>query len=854
MQTCRVEPTSDPEAREDPDGGLPARDGIDMSRAFQPASRHTRCGRGTKARRRRPLHDALPRLFLLLGLLLPALPAATAQPDQDTALRDELLDADSPGKWTGLLKRIILEKDRSWITRVIGEMFLDREAYAAHGALVARAGAFFADYPLEDGAPVLLPQVIRRAHGDDAFVVGVREWLEGPEGWNRLLDEARRMLASDDVNSRSIGVWFLSRQDGPAEDVTPVLWEIWSRAKEDLPLLQQANGGAEALAKAYLDAFQVVLGFRFPSVDTAVTELEKQKGRHLHEIIRALSKLRDTERSPERELLLRLGMQVVDSAVAGGQPEKLGVFLDPRKVDVPELRLYAVQQAAKMNPQPNEVWARLLCTPFTWEDDLRVFRGLLDLIEQMTFTTDPAALVAADSLGDCVVKRLEVRDPVADRVRLASILGRIKIRQKAIEALTNIVGENEVLVRAALIRALGAVENASAEDVLTPYRDHAGDDEAKVLVRVAVAEALGGPGMVAHAGPAAAAALREILDGQGDAGLGRDGDARVRLQAIRSLRNHPGEETSRVLGAIALATDDQEADAAFLVLGAHVLRTKQDEHGPAVLALAAVVRERQAPMERRRRALKELAALDVEVAAAVRTHVMEAAREVLGATEDPLDLRLQAADTAAALADGLALAPLVAFWREEPGEHRAAKLEALLVAVAAAGGAHDEGIADTLLAVAATGRWDWSIERAGTLVESYPRVGVQVAWARLLHARGGVEERSLDERRADLEAAHGRLDAVLAAAAPEEAEKARRLHVLVLRDLGALYAPDDPASLEKRKEAFLEAVRIASESTDPQTAQLALPLIDDLNGRELTPAETASLNAARQKIEDLLGQ
>ena len=325
----------------------------------------------------------------------------------------------------------------------------------------------------------------------------------------------------------------------------------------------------------YLDGFERLLGYRFASLDDAVARLEAFKGLDLARLTLALSRLKDLPTSPNRRVLLEYGKRLVDQVVAAGDPAGLEEFLDPARTRYVLLREYAIQKAAQMGPAPTGVWSRVLRVSLAAETDPTVLREGLTILERTGFAKEP---VEAARIAAALAQRLQRygpdaadgQDALADRVRMAKLVGSLRSRPHELDLLLATGERLETEVISQLVRALGGIRGIPAEDVLAFYRLSSTDPQRDRAIRIAVVDALGRPGLSAEgadgAAEAAAAALRELLTGEGGARLGRATDGDVRQHAIRSLGSHGSPETAAVLGALVLADDEKEAEVAVVVL------------------------------------------------------------------------------------------------------------------------------------------------------------------------------------------------------------------------------------------------------------------------------------------------
>jgi hypothetical protein len=778
----------------------------------------------------------LPVLLLLSVVAVAPVHAAEVEP------LEQLLQGQADGEWQAALLAMY-ERGPAYIGETLGEVFRERDKYARNWPAVAYAAAYLANNRLNDDV-LLASEILRRCYADTDFLARMRSHLiPGRGGWERLLATARAGLASPDAAVRRQSIWLLSQDDGP--EAQRVVWDLWERARADLPSLRQGNGSGEALASEYLDAFYRRLGYRFPTVEDAVARLEGKRDWDLTALVLWLSLLKDSQEAPVRQKLLEWGKRLVDEAVQKAEPARLKEFVDPSLTNLPELRLYALQQAARLTPRPDAAWTEIFCTVLSSERDPRGLRQGLALLEKMTFGDGDAD---AARIAACALARLKGHDPLDDRLRLAKVLGLLRVRSAVLEALQPDFGALDLEVRAELVRALGMVAGARASDVLRYYQEAPGGGAAdQKKLRVAAADALARRGMVQSDPAGAAAALRAMLTGQAD--LPKAEDADVRQQAIRSLDRYPGAETAAVLAALALAGEMQQAQAALVVLEGHLRRQPAADHEPAIRELAGLATNTDAPKDVRARSLQALAQVPAGVDPGLRQVVRDAARSVLS-SDVPADLRVLAAQTSAALADPEALGPMFQFWSEGPGAERDKALRALLAAVAGAGDASDALIQDVVLRVGQAGAWDLAVQTARALVEASPRLPLRILAAETLLGRSGVEARPAAERRADLEGADA-----LARAAFEGANgpPRGRLLMLRLRILAALAAFPQAATAEQ--DAWrLQAVLLAADAESAEAAQLVAPMLELLRGADLADEDRARLDAAGAKIEALISR
>ncbi len=606
------------------------------------------------------------------------------------------------------------------------------------------------------------------------------------------------------------------------------------------------------MAATYLDAFHSLLQYRFTTVAEAVRELDALEDLDLAALVLELSRRKDLPTSPRAQKLVDFGKRLVDRVALDGHPAGLVEFLDAQRTPLPQVRRYAIQKAMQMGPKVDRVWTDLLVGVINREEDADVLRGALGLVEGNRFGEAPEL---AAPLSAALVRRLAERGPgsvraqdaLADRVRMARAVGALRVLTPELESLLGTTGGLETDVLASLIRALGGITSIRLDSVLEHFRRHGaatGRDEA---VRVAVVDALGRPGVRATESDAsdAAAALREILTGEGEGGLGKATSAEVRQHAIRSLGSFPGSETAAVLGSVALGEDAQEASVAGVVLRKAALK---DEH--AVEALITIANA-TTDAGRRIEALQSLAALGKNPELPTLPRARAAVREIL-ATNAPPEVRLEAAAAAGALVDATAIDAVAAFWAEDPA--RVARLAAffrLVEAVAALSEDHDPAIAAAFESLADDVPWKAVDDSVASLIQLFPRVSFQHLRARLLHAWATAEGAAPDVARSQLSTADAVLESVLDADAGPMREALIRLRIQVLTVWGGL-AEDG----EERKTRYLEAVSLAAESRDRETVGLARDLLDALEGADLAALlsddEKTLLEEDRKAIEAVL--
>lgn len=517
------------------------------------------------------------------------------------------------------------------------------------------------------------------------------------------------------------------------------------------------------------------------------------------------------------------------------------------------VRRYAMLKAPSLAPSNNAAWARILERIFRREDDAEVLGGALNLLSQVRFAEQPDHALA---LSSAIARRLlahgavggAARDRTEDRVRMAQAIASLRARTEEFRTLLDHSAELETPVLAELVRALGRIDGASTMEILGYFRQGDDGSDRGREIRIAAVDALGRPGLGAAGqdGDRAGAALREMLGGEGDLGIGRVDDPRVRLNALRSLGNHPGEATADLLRRLALGSDEAEAKVAIVVL-----RKIAVSGANAVGALAEIVIDETAATPRRIEALQALAGMKGAAQEDAVVRARGTARRVLESKAD-VEVRKEAARTAAALADPTALDAVAGFWLEAPAdEDRRIAFRDLIDAVASTGEGQDVAIARTLDGLRGKAPKAGLEALTRSLLERHPRNPFRRVMCLILLDRAQEEGTPPDAARAALEEADLLLQAILGPEPQDDEYGALGLRVRVKALLGDL-AKDAAA----KKTHWLEAVRLAARSTDPEVATegraVAEHFDDPKLSKALTPDERRRLGEDRAALEKVL--
>ncbi len=768
----------------------------------------------------------------------------------EAKLLDDLLAGAGPGEWRGVLNTVFEAQDPQRIVRVLDRLYRSADLLSSHRDCASFTAAYLADHPVAEKV-LLGDTVVEAAHGDDAFVEALRLHItKGRGGWGRLLDHARALLATESPRARRAAIYFLSREE--AEQRESVRRELLAAAKADRDAEAQGRNGVGGLSAEYLAAFQRMFGYRFATLNGAVENLEALADRDLAGVILVLSQKKDAPDAPTRLKVVDYGKRLVDGVVATGRPKALAEFLDSALTPYAEVRRYAIEKAGQMSPAADAVWGQLLRDVLAGEADKGVLRDTLTLLERTGFSGVPEV---APRLAAALALRLKrggpdttpARDALDDRVRMAQLIGTLRVRPTEFDALLTAEAELEAEVLAELVRALGGVPGVKTDELLALYLRHGEAGEKSRSVRIAVVDALGRAGIRADQaeGAAAADALSELLTGDGAAGLGRSDNSDIRQHAVRSLGSHSGPATTELLRVLATGDDEPEARVAIVVL-----RKIAARDGDAVRALGEVARTAGLAPERRTLALEALAALG-SAGAADLPAAQEAARTVL-ASEAPDTLRLVAARAVAALSDGSALEPLLAFWEAAPDVERRKVLDTLITALAAAGPQHDAALGRAVWRIGGQDGWDAAAALSRSLLEAAPRAGLSFARAKVLFERAGLTDRGADLRRQDLAEAEELVDALLGPAPESDPWSALPLRVHILRRAGELAKTDG-----ERRDRYLEAVHQATLTAGEDMATLGLSLVELLMAPPLaallTPEQSTQLDADRSTLAARLG-
>lgn len=817
----------------------------------------------------------LPRLPAVLALALLAFGAGAARADESAdALRDELLRGRTTGDWNGTLKAV-LERPAEVVGQVLGPLFTTPE-HAARTDLLAAVSAYLASHPVALGTQrrVLLAEyVLRRAHGDPAFVERLREPLivdratgRRPD-WDLLLDHAL-LLARDETlgaADRAAGLAFAAQEDGArAGDVVDALTAVAARLREESTT---SAADREQVTVALLDAFDELLACRFASLDSALPELERTLGRPYVKRLKHFSSLKSGA-DRDRALAVLHGREVVRAMES---PADLARALEGGAFPYAELQRAVLERAAVLKPRPGAAWEDVFRAAVDRALEPDIVLRTLDLLAESGFGGGPRE--CCGRVAESVQRRLtrtQPRDPPEVRRRLVVALGDLAALEPVARQVSDVLARRALAAAdlpevVELIRAAGRCPGVQVDVLLRPFYELAsfpalGTTE-RELLREQVARALGRDGVRAADPLGAVNALLGMLDGGGE--WDRAASPKVREQAYRSLASYPSDAVITRLLTGAQASEPppgEESHRALEALG-QMLGAGDESARAGARALVLFLRgtrERSDADARRLTALKRLKDLPPGevIPAELRAQVQAAVRELL---ESPVVdvLRIQAARTAAELADADALAPLIAWWAEQPQAPRAELLQALFDAVVRAGPLGDARVAAGLLAVSATpGQTTQAVEWADALAKSAlrdpaPRPALLSAQAATMVARADTwaTDPAGESRRAeDLEGARTILNGVVRDSRGENVEPARRTLVAVLERLAAGLG----ASLEG-VERRVEAVARAADSKDADTLRagerLARELLGDTALRSLlSPAEQAELERQASAI------
>lgn len=781
---------------------------------------------------------ALGLVAVLFGGLGVGRAQAGGEVESADALRSELLRGTTPGEWRSTLRALMpLGPER--VGDVVGPLFTVAE-YGQRLDLLAEVGAFLAANPV--GSPttprvLLVEYVLRRALAPDGaqFLELLKRPMEPERGpnprrpaWDRLFDSAVRLLDASGTEpvDREAAISFLAwEEDSRADDALAALTR---EARRQMATASAADG--DRLRAALLDALDRMLAVRFASPADAARRLEATKDLPYRKRWRHFAHARDDAEADRRiaEKYLGEALARVEGPAALAQ-----VVSDAARF--PDLLKAAVGRAAVLKPRPVPEWKDVFVRLFAVAVEPEVVLATLDLLADSGFGggTEECCSPVAEAIHARLKSRTPA-DPVAVRVRCMAALGDLGSLDAVVnqvrvtlEALARREAEPQETVE--LVLAVGKCPGARVDELLKGFYAHpAATPDLRERLRVAVARALGREGVRRADADAAVAALTSIVEG--GAAWERDQSPKVREAAVRSLGAYPRPDTARLLLALAQLPGqgaEEEAGWALQALGKMLTTGEGAHHGALALVGFLDATKGQPDMEARRvAALKRFRDLPAgglpageHVPGGVRAHLAQALAGVL-ATGSEAE-RTQAARAAIDLAEPTALAPLTAWWAEQPAQ-RADLLRGLLEAVVRAPAPKDVAapdgdawVAESLATVSRTkDQAATAVEWAEALVRAAPHPGgarvrliVAQAQALAVRARGqpGTPE-GVAARLADLTSAKALVAAAHAAAhAPEELEPTRRVLVEVLEALADARGPGEEA-----KAWLLEAVDLAS--------------------------------------------
>ena len=793
----------------------------------------------------------------VVGLLLAvAAVRADAGPGSETSedLRAELLRGKTQGEWRSTLK-VVLSLGPERVGDVLGPIFTSPEI-SPRVDLLAEVGAYLAKNPVGPEGPtqrVLLAEfILRRALAPDGaqFLELLRQPMEPDRGtggrrqdWDRLFDAAVRLLdgPATETIDREAAMSFVAREeDGRADEALAALTRE-ARRQTAAP----AGPDNPRLATALLDALDRMLAVRFTSPADAAQRLEATKDLPYRKRWRFFAHAREGAAEDRRiaEKYLKEAVTKADGPAALAQAVgDAGTF--------PEILKSAVSRAAELKPRPGAEWKEFFENLFRVAGEPEVVLAALDLLADSGFGGGTEE--CCSPLADAIHVRLTTRrpaDPPQVRVRLVAALGDLG----SLVALAHqVAATQEALARreadpqevVELILAVGKCPGARVDELLTKFY-LAADEPAgmRERLRVAVARALGREGVRREDPDAAVAALTSMVDGGG--AWERAQNPKVREAAVRSLGAYPRPDTAALLLRVAEApgggTED-EAGWALQALG-KMLTAGEGAHHGALALIDFLDGTRGVPeMEARRiAALKRFRDLPAGdgVPANVRATLARALGNVIGTGTEAE--RTQAARVAIDLSEPTALAPLTAWWAEQPAA-RSELLRGLLEAVVRLAPPKepvvpdpDSLVAESLAVVSKTKDQEGTaVEWAEALVRAAPhgaapRLALLVAQAQALTVRAATHADTpagRDARLADLGSARSLLASAHAAArTPEEGEQTTRPLLEVLEALAAARGVGEEA-----KVCLVEAVDLASRSTD----SVALKTGDRLGHRLLS--------------------
>ena len=780
------------------------------------------------------------RVLALLTVLL--VPTLQARADEAEVLRVRFLSGDEALR-ASVLKG--LEGYPAQVGAVLGPVFGDRTVRAP----AAHAAAWLADRAPKDREPLLVDEVFTRADGDPAFVEEVRRFTRpSATAWPALAAAARKRLldAASPVKVRT-GAAVLLRHDATAATAR-LLADAWETGSEDV----RAAAG---------DGLAAMLAFRFASPAEAKAFFARYERASFTEWVATLSAAKD---APDAPLYRRMVQEARANIERATTLADLDRYLRREQTPWPEVRRLAGRRAPKVQAQDGE-WLLLLRRAISEETDRETLVGLLEATALLT----KGNVDATRGLADAALARLPscCADPELLKALLA-VLERVGDKEHVAEAYARIRDVSDPGVLETWLSVAGSV--GGNEVALCEFHRARADrtDEASIALLVRALDALARGGTESWSGSAVASAyLRGILRRQearqGEAGLPHEPAPEARMAAVRGLEGFPSPETVSRLRELAHVPPE---DTAVARLAVTVLGRMAPKVPEAAEALVDVAQSGEVP-EVRIEAVRDLARLAAEAKDDVRRAAIEAVRSALKPTGGSRELRLAAAEAAAALADDGALPGVLALAAEaaKPGEPTlpeplGASVEGLVTALAKSGAANDPAIADGLTRLAAAGAFDPAIELADAAADAAGgRIALQALRASLRRDRAHAAGRDVAARRKDVSDAHRILRSLLVAQnggpPPESPRELEAWHgaLVLLQDMSATLLDDAATPGDARRAALLAGVEAVVLRRDSGAASRAAGWLAQARSLpDLTPAERTQLDTWDGELTKLL--
>ena len=746
-----------------------------------------------------------------------------------------------------------LEGRPAQVGSLLGPVLRDRALRAPGG----QAAAWLLDQAKDGkgGTLLLEEEILLRARDDAAFVEEMRGRLSptGP-GLSTLAAAARRHLddPKDGADLRTACAWTLRYDTSVAS--ARALAEAWAAGTPEVSDVAQASLGA-------------LLSYRFETPALARKFIAEHDKQSFVEWLRELSAQKDR---PDALIYRRLVAEARANIERAKTFEDLYGYFDRAQNPWPEVRRLAARKATKVAGS-DEAWIAVLQDAVEGETDREALVALLDVAARLRGGADEGtyrlAKAATERLGACC------NDPELQKGLLAALaqVGTGDDLKAAYESLKRKdVSESGVLE--AWLAAAGAVGGNELE-LCEFHRQRLPKTEALVVrLRIRALEALArgaaAPGASWSNVVVAATYLRGILRRDDlrpeERSLPRELDPEVRMAAVRSLEGFSSPETAARLHALVEVPPEtpELARLAVSVLGKLAARNLD-----AAQALIDIAHSRANP-EARIEAVRDLVRIVPDADPDMRRAVEKVLQDTLRADAGPLELRIAAAESVAAVAEaGVfdnegALPGVLALWLESsrrPGPPLVADpvpgaAERLVRALVTSGERHDADVISGIARLGGDGALEPAIRLADAAADAGAgRTGLQALRAGLYLRRSRLPDREAAARRADLVEAQKILRSVMPSSDATDPKAAALAPTLALyQDVVLALLADPEVKNGQRRSALLAAIDLVARRHDvDRLAQAKTLLVEARVLPDLTDEEKSLLNRAAIEFDRL---